>query len=500
MFEAAELGREVSKEEYRERVPALRTELLQLQNDLLRDPRFAVAIVIAGVEGAGKGQTVNVLHTWMDPRYLLTNAYGAPSEEERQRPRMWRYWRDLPPKGRIGVFFGSWYTAPIIDRVYERISDAEFETALRRINAFERELADDAVLLLKFWFHISKKVQKKRHKELLAKPETAWRVSETELQFHKLYDRFIPICEDVVRSTSPGQAPWTLVEGTDARYRELCVGDHIRDAIARHVARLDARPPRRAEPPETATRRDQPTILSRVDLSTKLDADDYHERLTRAQARLAALSRAAVGRGASQLLVFEGWDSAGKGGAIRRVTAALDARFYGIVPIAAPSDEEMARPWLWRFWRCLPRAGRLTIFDRSWYGRVLVERVEGLATVEEWRRAYQEINEFESRLCEYGYGLAKFWLHIDREEQGRRFAEREQTPYKRFKITEEDYRNREKWDLYEDAVNEMVERTSTSYAPWTLVPANDKRTARVVVAETAADRLEAAIEGRDRPD
>ncbi len=498
MFESAELGREVSKEDYRARVPELRTELLEAQMELLRDPRFSVVIVIGGVEGAGKGETINTLHEWMDPRFLQTNAYDAPTEQERQRPPIWRFWRDLPPKGRIGVFFGSWYTVPLVQHVIEKGSEEQLEVALRWINQFESHLVHDGVLLLKFWFHISKKTQRKRQKELLAHPDTAWQVSDREKLFRKHYDQFVEAATQAVRRTSTGDAPWTVIEGTDRRYREIAVGEHIRDEMRRHSEELAARPPRVVSPPEPRANRDEPTLLGAVDLSQSLDEKEYDDRLEAGWSRLGKLSRRALDCGASAVLAFEGWDAAGKGGAIRRVVRPLDARYYRIVPVAAPNDEERARPWLWRFWHHLPDARHVTIFDRTWYGRVLVERVEGLASSEEWRRAYTEINEFEESLARHGYGIGKFWLHIDRDEQLRRFEEREQTPHKQFKITEEDYRNREKWDLYEDAVNEMVDRTSTAEAPWTLVPANDKRFARVMVVETVCACFEQAIERAEK--
>ncbi len=496
MFEAAELGREVGKQEYAEELPRLRTELLRVQNELRVDPTFSVVVVIAGVEGAGKGETVNALHQWMDPRFLETRAYAQPTAEEASRPALWRFWRDLPPKGRIGIFFGSWYTAPIVDRVYGKASAAELDASLQRIEAFERELVDGGVLLLKFWFHLSRKEQRRKLRKLARDPETSWRVTARDRELAKRYDDFIPVCELALRRTSTGPAPWTLVEGADRRYRELAVGRHL---LAEIDARLKAPRPanRPASPPEPLERASgQPTILSEVDLSQRLGDADYERRLARAQAKLGRLSRECYERGASPVFVFEGWDAAGKGGAIRRVTAALDARFYDVAPIAAPTDEERARPYMWRFWRRLPPAGHAAIFDRSWYGRVLVERVEGFATPDEWRRAYREINDFESLLVDHGYGIAKFWLHIGREEQGRRFSERERTPYKQYKITPEDYRNRERWELYEDAVNEMVERTSTSHAPWTIVPSDDKRFARVTIVEGCCRTLEVALARR----
>ena len=218
-----------------------------------------------------------------------------------------------------------------------------------------------------------------------------------------------------------------------------------------------------------------PTILDRLDMSQSLGKQDYRAELAKYQARLHALDRKAVDRKVSGIGVFEGWDAGGKGGAIRRLTAALDARDYRVISIAAPTDEERQHHYLWRFWRHLARAGRATFFDRSWYGRVLVERVEGFATEAEWRRAYAEINDFEERLVRHGIVLLKFWLHITKDEQLRRFKAREEIPYKRWKLTDEDWRNREKWDLYEQAVNDMIERTSTAHAPWTLIEGNDKR-------------------------
>jgi polyphosphate:AMP phosphotransferase len=491
VFETAELGRKVPKREYEEAVPELRTQLLRVQNELRLDPRFSVVIVVAGVEGAGKGETVNRIHEWMDPRYLETHALGLTTPEQSERPSMWRFWRELPPRGRIGIFFGSWYTEPILHRVYGETDDEQLGAELARIAAFEQALIDGDALVLKFWFHLAKKAQKKRLKTLSKDPELSWRVTPTDWEHFEHYDEFVSVSERTLRETSTGEAPWTIVEGEDARYRELAVGRHILAALSQ---RLEAAPrPAPHEPPVALERDDQPTILSVLDTSKRLEPDEYRKRLNTCQGKLAGLSRETPAKGVSAVLVFEGWDAAGKGGAIRRVTAALDARFYNIVPISAPSDEELARPYMWRFWRWLPRAGHLTIFDRSWYGRVLVERVEGFADKSEWLRAYKEINEFESELCSHGVALAKFWLHIDKDEQARRFEEREQTAYKKYKITADDYRNREKWALYEDAVNEMVERTSTGVAPWTLVEANDKRYARVKVLKTCCDALEAAL-------
>ncbi len=492
MFETAELGRKVGKEEYEKEAPRLRVALLHAQ-EKLKAAKFPVLILVNGADGAGKGEIVNLLHEWMDPRFLLTCAFAEPSEEEAQRPEAWRFWRALPPKGRIGIFFGSWYTRPILQRAYGETRRRALEEDLRRIRALEKALADDGTLLVKFWFHVRKKDQKKRLEELEADPATRWRVTKLDWKHHKLYDRFRGICEDVVRETSTGEAPWHVVEGRDRRYQGLAVGKILLDLLEKRLAAPAApapAPAKEAPAPRGPLGKRTVSVLDRLDLSLKAAEKKYDEDLLRLQGRLNRLVREAKGEGRCAILAFEGWDDAGKGGVIRRVAGALDARDYRVVSIAAPSEEERAHHYLWRFWRHLPGGGRVLVFDRTWYGRVLVERVEGFARPHEWRRAYAEINDFEEQIAAHGYVFLKFFLHVSPAEQLRRFKEREGTPWKRFKITEEDYRNRAKWDAYEAAINEMVERTSTETAPWTLVESNDKRHARLKVLRTFCGRLE----------
>jgi AMP-polyphosphate phosphotransferase len=504
MFEAAELGRTVSSNDYKAQVPALREDLLDAQRRLREDRRSSVIILFGGVDGAGKSESVNLLNEWMDPRWLLTRAYGQPSEEERERPEYWRFWRDLPPKGRIGFFLSAWYSRPLVDRVQRRINRAEFGARLDEIIDFERGLTDDGALILKFWMHLDKGSQKARLKRLEKDPLTRWRVTREQWQNWKVYGRFVDAAEEMITRTSLADATWTIVEGADERYRSLTLATMVRDAIRKRLAghesngtrkRRALTPPRPDRVPISAKTRktprtEQPTILSQLDMSQRVDRKPYETRLEKLQGRLNALHRKAQRRGTSAILVFEGWDAAGKGGAIRRLTAAIDARAYQVIPIAAPTDEERAQHYLWRFWRHLARRGRMTIFDRSWYGRVLVERVEGFASEHEWMRAYAEINQFESQLVAHGIVVIKFWMHITAHEQLRRFREREKAAYKRWKLTDEDWRNRKQWEAYQQAVNDMVERTSTRQAPWTLVAANDKNFARLKVLTTVCDGLE----------
>ena len=504
MFEAAELGRKISADEYKARVPALRQELLDGQSQLREAHRSSVIVLFGGVDGAGKSESVNLLSEWMDPRWLLTRAYGEPSDEERERPEYWRFWRDLPPKGRIGFFLSAWYSRPLVERVRRRLDRAEFGARLDEIVDFERALTDDGVLILKFWMHLDKRAQKARLKKLEKDALTRWRVTREQWDNWKLYGRFVEAAEEIIRRTSLANAPWTIVEGADERYRSLTIATTIRDAIRKRLAETTggtraARAPAMRETTAAAkaprsSRDRQPTILSRLDMSKQVDQKEYRTKLERLQGRLNALHRKAQRRGVSAILVFEGWDAAGKGGAIRRLTASIDARAYQVIPIAAPTEEERAQHYLWRFWRHLARRGRVTIFDRSWYGRVLVERVEGFATEPEWMRAYSEINQFESQLVDHAIVVAKYWMHITKDEQLRRFRGREMEAYKRWKLTDEDWRNRKQWAAYEQAVNDMVERTSTQQAPWTLVEANDKFYARLKVLSTLCDRLEKQLE------
>lgn len=492
MFEAAELGRETSREDYKKQEPRLRAQLLEIQQRLRAAP-FPVIVLFAGVDGAGKGETINLLNAWLDPRWLVTRAFAAPSDEEQERPEYWRYWLNLPPRGRIGFYLSSWYSRPVLDRVYKRLGASGFEDRLNRIVEFERTLADDGALILKFWMHLDRKGQERRLRKLESDPLTRWRVTKLEWKHWRMYDRFIDAAERAIRQTSRAEAPWVIVEGADHNYRSLTVGTAIRDAIRQ---RLDAQAPA-AKPASAAvavrkaaaTTATAETILGHLDMTLKVPKAHAAEQIERRQGRLNRLQLKAAAAGVSTVLVFEGWDAAGKGGAIRRVTGALDARNYQVIPIAAPTDEERAHHYLWRFWRHLSRAGRVTIFDRSWYGRVLVERVEGFATEREWMRAYAEINQFEDQLAAHGIVLVKFWLHVTADEQLRRFRAREKVQWKRWKITAEDWRNREKWPQYDVAVNEMIERTSTRVAPWTLVEANDKSYARVKVLDTVCQRL-----------
>ena len=499
MFEDAELGRTLSKNEFELRLPDLRARLVQAEF-ALKAARVPVIIIISGVDGAGKGDVVHRLNEWLDPRGVETHAFWhegkkEPEYQEPEYPSYWNFWQALPARGRIGLLFGSWYTTPVIQRVYGRIKQAELDAALLRIARFEEMLAHDGALIIKLWFHLSKDALHERLSSLANNPETHWRVLPTDWMHHRLYEKFVKVSERVLRETDLPHAPWRLVESADARYRDFTAARIVLEAIQRRLAQsARAREAVSRKPPKLqVTSEGEKTILDKVDLRQTISRKSYEGKLAKCQARLNRLFWAAYERRRASVIVFEGWDAAGKGSCIRRVTAAMDPRLFRVIPIAAPTDEEREHHYLWRFWRQLPSDGRVAIFDRSWYGRVLVERVEGFARPCEWLRAYQEINDFEEQLTEHGMVLSKFWLHISKEEQLRRFKEREMVPFKNYKVTPEDWRNRRKWDAYRAATNDMVAHTSSAVAPWTLVSSEDKKVARIQILKTLCAQLEEAL-------
>lgn len=486
MLKTAQTGQKLGKKAFAAAEPELRLRLLQLQR-ALRDAKLPVIIIIAGTEGTGRSAVVNRLNTWLDARGMRTWAFWDESDEERERPPYWRFWRRMPAAGEIAVFFGSWYTRPILDYSFGRIDAARFQAELGRIADHERMLVDDGALIIKLWLQVPEDVQRER--KLLEAERQQREPTAFEQDYFDHYAEFEAAAETALMATDTGHAPWHVIDAHDKRYRDLTAGRLLEDAFAHRLAQ-PAVVSGDAPPATLATA----SHLAGVELDMRLQPEEYKAQVKDLQNRLSTLSWQARAQKVSTVALFEGWDAAGKGGAIRRVTGALDARLYQEISIAAPSDEELAHHYLWRFWRHLPRAGYFTLYDRSWYGRLLVERVEGFARPDEWRRAYAEINSFEAQLAEHGICVLKFWLHISPEEQLARFEERQQIAHKQHKITDEDWRNRERWDDYVAAMDEILQRTDTRQAPWTLVPANDKRHARVAVLQRFCDGLEAALE------
>lgn len=492
MFEAVELGNRIAKKDYEARLPQLRVDLLNLQFDLQETSR-SVLLVLAGVDRLGCEQTVDRANEWLDARHLGTHVFPAPEAFERERPRFWRYWRHLPPRGTMGLYFGGWPINLCAARLEGRLDEAEFLREIAHASRFEQALAADGTVVLKCWLHVPRDVLAKRLEDARKGRRGAWEADDRDWSLLDRWDEALPVAESFIRENGSAEAPWHVIESADERYRELRVFGLVREAL--EVANQPFEPGNggMAPPPriEATSRR---TVLDTVDAHARIERSDYHERKDHLQAKLHRLSARADEAGRSSVLVFEGWDAAGKGGTIRRLTHAMPALRYRVIPVGAPNEAERARHYLWRFWSNLPRAGRMMIFDRSWYGRVLVERVEGFARVDEWRRAYDEINDFEAQLVEHGWVVRKYWLEIDAEEQHRRFEARRATPYKKYKYTAEDERNRARRADYVEAVHEMVVRTSTEHAPWRLVPANQKKFARVTVLDDVCAALAHALD------
>jgi polyphosphate:AMP phosphotransferase len=495
MLDTLDLDLSLDKAAYKSQIEALMRELRSLQR-ICWEKKLPVIIVLEGWAAAGKGALVKKMVAYMDPRGFTVHPIWPPTRTERRYPFMWRFWKNLPAQGKLGIFYHSWYTHVLEDRLFKRLPAADVPMAMRQINAFERQMVDDGVAMAKFWIHLSKKELKNRLKKAEKDELKAWRVRPEDWQQEKKYDIYSAFAEDMVIHTSTGAAPWTLVEGNDPRWARIKVLSTMVASIKEALDRLQVQAPPVTIPPQQYLEPTEPNPLAQVDLSQSLSDEDYKQLLPQQQAALGQLQQKIYDHQVPVLILFEGWDAAGKGGAIKRLTDILDPRSYEVHPFAAPSDEEKAHHYLWRFWRRLPPAGKIGIFDRSWYGRVMVERIEGFATEPQWRRAYREINEFEEQLTTAGYVLVKFWLHIDQEIQLQRFNERQNNLFKEYKLTEEDWRNRERWSFYEVAVNQMIQRTHTPTAPWTIVAGNDKQYARVKVIETVVEAIKQELKQR----
>ncbi|TNG01204.1 MAG: polyphosphate:AMP phosphotransferase [Gammaproteobacteria bacterium] len=472
----------INKVDFQKEQDLLHADILKVQRSC-REAGVPLVILVSGVEAAGKSAVVNRLSKWLDMRNVRTISFWHETEDERSRPHDWRFWRELPGKGEIAILFGSWYTRPIIHAVtgkQNKKSAKQLKQDCDHIIRFEKLLADDGVVFVKLWFHISSKEQTARIK---AKKKAGHRITPYEKNLSRFYDDFAEISHKVMDLTDKPHAPWHVVDATDRRYRDLTTGKLILKQMQDTLT---------SEHPfeETTVFSYAEPQLYHVNLDQALTEKQYDKQMKKFQARLAELHWRASDQKRSTVLVFEGWDAAGKGGAIRRLTGAMDARLFRVIPIAAPTDEEKAHHYLWRFWRQLPVDGQVTIYDRSWYGRVLVERVEGFTPETNWQRAYDEINDFEEQLVNHGVIVSKFWIHIDPDEQLRRFEEREKIEHKKHKLTEEDWRNREKWATYEQAVDDMLVRTNKKHAPWFAIPGNDKFFARIEVLKAVCKQME----------
>lgn len=500
MLENLDLTKKLNKTEYKEKMQELEPKLGRLQREC-RELKIPVMIAFEGYGASGKGVQIGELIHSLDPRGFEVHAVKQETPEEQMHPFMWRFWTKMPARDQIAIYDSSWYRKVLNDQFDGRTKKKELSAVYDSICSFEEMLAADGMVIIKIFLAIDQKEQKKRFKKLLSSRETAWRVSKGDLKRNKEFEKYQAMNEEMLMLTDTEYAPWNIVEATDRRFAAVKVYSLVIKALEERIAEVkrakageaglheDGQQQKQEIPDEQSAE----SILAKADLTLSYTKEEYKKRLNKLQKKMEKLHGELYRRRIPVVLGFEGWDAGGKGGAIKRLTEKMDPRGYVVHPTASPNDIEKAHHYLWRFWADMPKAGHVTIFDRTWYGRVMVERIEGFCTEQEWKRAYKEINDMERDLTDAGTIVIKFWMQIDKDEQERRFKSRQENPEKRWKITDEDWRNREKWDQYEDAVNEMLMRTSTPYAPWVVVEGNCKYYARIKVLETVVEAIEARL-------
>lgn len=475
----------------KEKTVQLRQTFAELQLKI-RENKLPVIIIFEGWSASGKGSLIGDLIKHLDPRFFKVYSTLPADSAQMRYPMMKRFWANIPEYGKMAVMDRSWYQELAVACMEEDISDKEYARRVKTVNEFERQLRNDGYLIIKFFLQISKEEQKRRFDKLRESSETKWRVTERDKRRHKLYDEYYKAFDDMLTRTDTPQAHWTVIDTTDKTFAKYQMFSTVANRI---TSALDS-------PKVTFTSDKQYKLLpmpklSDISLENKTLSDEaYAEQLKKCQKELSKLHSRLYQAKIPMIIAFEGWDAAGKGGAIKRLSSALDPRGYEAIPIAAPDKTELAHHYLWRFWNNIPKTGHIAIFDRTWYGRVMVEKLEGFTPAERCAQAYDEINGFEKELSDSGFIIVKFWIQIDKDEQLRRFTERQNTPAKQWKITDEDWRNREKWEQYEAAVNEMLAKTSSAYAPWNVIEANDKKYARIKVLQTVI----AAVKSRLKDD
>lgn len=488
MLDQINLDLHLSKEEFKKTTHGWELKLGQIQREL-REKRIPTIVLIEGWDTSGKGTLLNHLLLNLDPRGYWVHNITKPTREEKLHPYLWRFWNKLPGYGDIAFFNHSWYWPIVLEAQKEGWGSNKIRSELEELLTFERHLIEDGNLLIKLFLHISKKEQKKRFEKLEKDPAFEWRAKGKNKELLKSYDELYKVMNVILKETHTDIAPWHIIPATDERYCIAEAGNILLSKWENTLKNGLNIPTYTLAPRETEPLKD-------VNLSQSVSRENYNELLPKLQKELRRLQAICFKERIPVVIIFEGWDAGGKGGAIKRLVSQLDPRGYEVIPIGAPQGEEKKHHHLWRFWRALPKAGHFTIYDRSWYGRVLVERIEGFAQPKDWMRGYSEINEFELQLAKWSAIIIKFWLHISPEEQLKRFEERQSNPLKQWKITDEDWRNRAKWNEYEEAVSDMIDRTSTVYAPWTIVEGNDKLFARLKVLLTVIKSIKKSLKNK----
>ena len=512
MLDQIDLTKKMEKDEYKARMENMMPRLSRLQREC-KELGIPVMIVFEGFGAAGKGVQISKLISALDPRGFCVYAINGESKDEQLRPFLWRFWTKTPEKGRIAIFDRSWYRRVLVDRFDGVTTLKELGYAYEEINSFERQLTDGGYVIIKLFLAIDKKEQKKRFKKLMESKSSAWRVTEADLKRNKEYDEYKKMNDEMLQRTDTDYAPWHIIEATDKEFATVKIYSAVIAAMEQKIQEVKQEKEAKAKEDalkkqgvtekaaEKSTGEDsvlRTSSLNSADLSLSYTKEEYKEKLEKLQNRIQELHGELYQKRIPVILGFEGWDAGGKGGAIKRLTEKMDPRGYQVNPTASPNDIERAHHYLWRFWNNVPKKGHIAIFDRTWYGRVMVERIEGFCTKDEWSRAYKEINDMEANWVHSGAVVLKFWLQIDKDEQARRFKERRENPEKQWKITDEDWRNREKWDQYEQAVDDMLVHTSTTYAPWIIVEGNSKYYARIKVLQSVVDAIEKRLKEEEK--
>lgn len=500
MLEKIDLTKKLEKQSYREKMEALELELGRLQREC-HAYKIPVMIVLEGFGASGKGVQIGKLIQALDPRGFRVHAITGETEEEQKYPFLRRFWIKTPENGKIAIYDTSWYRRVLADRFSGNTEKEELEDSYVAICSFEEQLTASGTVMIKLFLAIDQKEQKKRFNKLLESKETAWRVSQEDWEKNEKYDSYVRMIEEALQRTDTDYAPWTIVEATDRRFATVkiytTVIEALKEAVAEKRAEAGREISQETEETETWENRElEESVLAKVDLTKSYTEKEYHKKKKKLQKKIRKLHGELYRRQIPVIIGFEGWDAGGKGGAIKRLTEKMDPRGFTVNTTAAPNDYEKAHHYLWRFWKNVPKKGHVAVYDRTWYGRVMVERIEGFCTKKEWQRAFKEINDMEAQFVQSGAIVLKFWMQIDKEEQRKRFEERQKNPEKQWKITEEDWRNRDKWDAYEEAVNEMLIRTSTPEAPWVIVEGNCKYYARIKVLEAVIEAIEKRLESR----
>ncbi|MFZ0005088.1 MAG: polyphosphate:AMP phosphotransferase [Methanoregula sp.] len=491
MLKKCDLTEQIDQKTFDKEMDPMRVRLGQLQREL-HAGKIPVIIVIEGWNAAGISLTVKELVRAFDPRGIELSTIGPPADEELHRPLLWRFWNRVPPKGGIAIFDRSWYSRALAETTKHPAWEKRVDKAIQSFNRFERQLTDDKTIIVKIFLHISKQEQQKRFIDRETNPLTSWMVTSDDWDFHSEYDTYFPVIDTFLKETSTPNAPWTVIGANDTPFAIMRAYQTVINALEKKDGGRESSSRKQHDtftPDLVPVKRDE-------EKPVRLDKETYRKKLVAAQLMLGDMQTIFFKRNIPLIVIFEGRDAAGKGGTIMRLTHDLNPRGYGVTPVGGPNEFEKDHHYLWRFIRKYPRQGHMTIYDRSWYGRVLVERVEGFCTHAEWKRAYSEINEIEEEFRSWGGGILKFWLEVSPEEQLKRFRERENDPLKQWKITEEDWRNRQKWDQYSEAIDEMFKKTSTKGAPWIFINSDDKWNARIKTVETVCEYAERLLQLR----